>query len=275
MSASPDNTARWTSDGRVVYSSRRGGPRTLYAQKLGSHEDPQPVVPPPAWFQEQVLTSGDFLFYRAADADGGPLADRPWSGMGRLMLRHGDDEREILRAPTSHVAFNQLGRPIVRCGASDPAKCVLGKFKNGASTLARIDLATGSVDAPFFTTTDRLKELAVSPDGSTAMLAIQDKETLISINVKSGESRTFFTKPAVGLITHVVFMPDGKGLILTGEGFEAGSYGMIHTDLEGKGEVLFTSNNSRMSEPAVSPDGKWVAYDNTAYDTDVWLIEPE
>ncbi len=268
MSDADDRTPQWLADGRVAYYSERDLAGSIYAQTPG-RSDARALVDPPVEPLFSALVTGELLYRRPLGPDGGLVADLAGASVDRYMVsRPGEVERELLRGPTHSQR--------IRCGGSDAAHCVLGEVRSGVRTFAHVDLVTGRVDAPFSRVPfdGSLPLFSVSPDGST-VIATSAGRTLTSIRVADGSSREFSTTPAASQVEAFDFTPDGRGLVFAGLGVDGATYGMAHIDLTGRGETLLTAANAWMVYPAVSPDGKSVAFQEQVYDSDVWLLEPQ
>jgi Tol biopolymer transport system component len=268
MSDADDRTPQWLADGRVAYYSERDLAGSIYAQTPGK-SDAQVLVAPPVEPMFSALKTGELLYRRPLGPDGGLLAELGSAAVDRYMVRRpGAAESELVRGPKGSLR--------IRCGGSDATHCVLGEVRSGVRTLAHVDLGTGRVDAPFSRVPfDGSQPLfSVSPDGGT-VIATSAGRTLTSIRVADGSSREFSTTPVASQVEAFDFTPDGRGLVFAGLGVDGATYGMAHIDLSGRGETLLTAVNAWMVYPAVSSDGKSVAFQEQVYDSDVWLLEPQ
>jgi dipeptidyl aminopeptidase/acylaminoacyl peptidase len=268
MSDADDRTPQWLPDGRVAYYSERDLTGTIYAQSPGK-PDAKVLVEAPVKTVFTALENGEVVYRRPLGPDGGLVRDLGKASEDRWMVKGpGGDERELARGPTGTLR--------IRCGGADASRCVLGELKGGVRTFAHVDLGSGHVAAAFSRAPNAGSVLvfAVSPDGAS-VLATNEGTTLTSIRVADGSSREFSTVPAATQIEAFDFLPDGRGLVFTGLGVDGATYGMAHVDLAGRGETLLTAPNVWMVYPAVSPDGKAVAFQEQVYDDDVWMLEPQ
>jgi Tol biopolymer transport system component/predicted Ser/Thr protein kinase len=257
LSDARDILPGWLPDGRVAYLSYRDGMRAEYAQALGSATAELLFVPAPTLSATRVLRSGAILFPRRDD-DGG-------TGPAPLMLwRPGEPAREVLQSDTmaTHIA----------CGARDLSRCVSLDKRDEPASLARVDLVSGRIDPPFYRSSVPLYDVALSPDGTVAVLTDPEATTLTLVRTSDGTARTVATEPPFKSQT-VDFTPDGRGVIVACE--TCSPYAIAHYDLEGHGQTLLTADLSWMLSPAVSPDGKRVAFVKETFDSDVWLLEPQ
>jgi serine/threonine protein kinase/Tol biopolymer transport system component len=255
-----DRSPSWLPDGRVLFYSHRDNEMALYAQAPDAAEATLLVSPPAT--RGVALRTGELLFQRPDDGDAG-LAR---ATSGRLMTsRPGGPERELART----VEGESLD---VRCGGSEAAHCVIGVWHDQTMTLAKLDPTTGRAEEPFFRGEDRAS-FAVSPDGKTVALAV-GSPLLTLVAIETGATRTIPTTPGAGLLQHLTFTPDGRGLIITGMFLERGPYGALAVDLEGRGTVLYADRSAWLSSPSVSPDGRTLALHEISFDTDVWLLSP-
>jgi eukaryotic-like serine/threonine-protein kinase len=268
MSDADDRTPQWLPDGRVVYYSDRDLAGSLYAQTPGK-ADARLLVEAPVVPQLDALKTGEIVYRRILGPDGGITSDPRAATVDRFMVRRpGQPEREFLRGPTHTMR--------VGCSGTDPPRCVLGEMRAGVRTFSRIDLTSGHVDPPFSRVPDTapVPMFTLSPDGAT-VVAASAGSTLTVIRVADGSSREFSVTPATDRVEALDFTPDGRGVIFTGIGVDGQNYGLAHVDLSGHGELLLGAYNAWIAFPAVSPDGRSVAFQEQIFDSDVWLLEPQ
>jgi WD40 repeat protein len=146
-----------------------------------------------------------------------------------------------------------------------------------AGQLLSWDVASGEVILIISGHTDRILDVAISPDGQTALSASADK-TLILWNLETGEAiRTFSGHTFV--VNTIAFSPDGQ-TVLSGScrqekrATECVQGEIILWDVK-TGEILhtFIGHTDRVSSVAFSPDGQSalsVSPDNTAI---LWRID--
>jgi serine/threonine-protein kinase len=260
-----DRWARWLPDGRVAYYSARDGVQAIYAQAVEGQEAEMLVPPPVAPGPFLVLQGGAMLVRRPVDLDGGSHIDRWDEAVDRLMLRQGDEEREVLRG-----SYDDQD---VHCAGDDPHRCVLVTNDHGMLGMAFVDLVSGTVGPTFWRgPVDRDWFFAVSPDASTVVLA-RSVSTLTVVPTSGAPDRSFTTTPGVKAEQEVEFAPDGRSVLLAGIWFDQSPYGVGRFDLQGRGTVLVSDANDWLAFPAISRDGKWLAYDRMTIDDDLWLLD--
>jgi dipeptidyl aminopeptidase/acylaminoacyl peptidase len=77
--------------------------------------------------------------------------------------------------------------------------------------------------------------------------------------------------PLKGLLWSISWAPDGKALFAA---LQSQEYFLIRIDLNGKSTVLLDrGRNQWLSNAAVSPNGRYVAFTQQSFDTNSWLLE--
>jgi dipeptidyl aminopeptidase/acylaminoacyl peptidase len=116
---------------------------------------------------------------------------------------------------------------------------------------------------------------AVSPDGSQLAVVDRSHEDRIEILTLSKSNRVWHEIAVeLGLGDHesVAWAADGKGFFLTT--WLSRSYSLIHVTLSGKVKLLLNNGHRQwMTRPRPSPDGKYLAFQAQATDSNVWLLE--
>jgi WD40 repeat protein len=127
----------------------------------------------------------------------------------------------------------------------------------------------------------RSSTLRVASEGNSTVISWDDegRRLLISSDAKGGDTRRLYLTQAdgtgaahpiaakvVGDFARVLTDTAGRAGVTDGSGragvIYADASGLAVADLEGKGEQRITgSGETKPARPAISPDGRWVAYD--------------
>jgi serine/threonine-protein kinase len=263
-----DRWPQWLPDGRVAYYSEKVGGRpvgAIYARAIG-RGDAEPIVPPPvAASPFLALRGGRFLVRRPTNGDGGAPALRFDEVVTRFMLVGDGDERELFRGSLASVN--------VRCAGDDPHRCIVGRVDHRMLALSRVDLLSGE-EGPVFARLPVKGDwwFDVSPDASTIVVTNEDDK--LTVMTQKG-SHSFTTTPSMSALQSPTFAPDGRSVLVSGIGFSDSVYAVGRFDLEGRGTPIVTTASDWLASPAVSGDGRWLAFDKMVLDEDVWLFELE
>ena len=262
----------WMRDGRIAFVSRRDGPPAIYAQRLDEAEPTLVVSPPLATVAQPLqaaLRTGELLYERSTEGESG-------AGVRLFSMVPGAGERALdLQAKSSIGQKSSTYYPLeVRCGAGESSRCVAARWSGSSLVLFRVDLGGGGDSSPPFATIDcPTPDLDVAPDGKLVALACNEDRVRV-VTVADGSVRTFTTLPKVSKIQSVSFTPDGRSLVVSGIMGEKATYLMLEVALDGHGHVVLSSNSSWYGSHSISPDGKTLAWYQTDYDSEIWVLEP-
>jgi hypothetical protein len=258
QSEADDALPAWSGDGRVLYWSGRDQIRATYVQAVHGSTAELLVRDTIPWTL-QPLTTGDLLVTRGRYGDA--------SGMVATVVVGPRGERELA---SGELVKGE--RPTVRCGGRDPARCVLWKKEQGTSSIAHLDATSGKLDPPFFRD-PAITDVAVSPDGATVVVTT-NTDLLTTVRVADGETHRFSTTPTASSLVHVAYTSDGRGLFVTASHVGDAVHALMRVDLHGRGAILYSTSTAMLSDPAPSPDGRWIAFQELASAVDVYLLEP-
>ncbi|MBC6609349.1 PD40 domain-containing protein [Hymenobacter sp. BT507] len=107
--------------------------------------------------------------------------------------------------------------------------------------------------------TDRLQELALSPDGKKVAFIIHG-EVFAASAAEGGEAVRITTTP--GAESDVSWLPDSRGLVYVGE--RNGTAHVYRYDISTGQETALTSGPANDAAPRLSPDGRQLAYEHDA-----------
>jgi Tol biopolymer transport system component len=103
--------------------------------------------------------------------------------------------------------------------------------------------------------TNQFTELALSPDGKKAVIAVRGD--LFAVSAKDGGEAERVTDTP-GPESHVSWTADSRRIVYTAQ--RAGAFVLAHYDLGSRTETVLASGAEEYASPLVSPDGKAVAY---------------
>jgi DNA-binding winged helix-turn-helix (wHTH) protein/Tol biopolymer transport system component len=264
-----DAVADWTSDSRtVLLAFNRGDHYGLYKQ-LVSAERPEPIVASAAGGlleSAQVSPDDKWAILQVFSLSGGPLAPTP---LMRVPLTGGSPElifpvppgsgSSCARAPSNLCVLAEPGadRQQMIVTAFDP---VLGR--RGAE-IARYNLGSNMRQnaAPVF---------GVSPDG-TRLAASSGPEGPIQILSLRGKPKQMIPAKNLDRIRLLAWAADGNGLFVingTKDGTE-----LLHVDLHGDTQVLWTCRGGQQCDVTPSPDGRHLAILDRQLSANLWMME--
>ena len=165
------------------------------------------------------------------------------------------------------------GRGVDSLGSPSPDGKLLSfvDWDNG-SALALRDIATGETRA-IVTTRGDGNEFAyysvISPDGKQVAYGFWDGELydLRVVGIEGGTSRTVFRKPETFDVIPMAWSPDGGHILTFIRWKDSTSQIAFISASTGEARMLKTLGWRYPSKLALSPDGRYIAYDSTRNDT--------
>ena len=161
----------------------------------------------------------------------------------------------------------------MQCARWPSTICLYIKSKGDASETfetLRFDARSGKGSDP--PQIDPAGNWALSPDGSQrALLPGRPGEIIRIRSTLTGESRDVVVKGWEGLNT-VDWSASGKS-ILVSQGLYPRESALLNVTLDGTATVLYRSVNPEIDWAIQSPDGRFVAMQNSIHSKNVWQIE--
>jgi Tol biopolymer transport system component len=241
----------WTPDGREVwYTDFSGNQGTLRAVDLGGRS--RAVYSSIAWIE---------LFDIAPD--------------GRVLLGRQHPQREVLALLDGYTE----PRPIIIPGGE--ASQIGGVMPDGRTAL--VSNHVPKEYEAFVARSDRAgavrlsagHAVALSPDGSEAMTADADVQTLFIVPLGMGPTRAIPNPEGIEYVSPITWLPDGKRFVVVGHKGSDPSRAFV-CDVEsgaakpfGEPGVMWTI----FTGPPVSPDGKYVVLQGADGISKRWPIE--
>jgi serine/threonine protein kinase len=249
----------WTPDSKsVVFSSNRSGKDAIYRQLLGE-DTPHLIVTAPN-YMGRVTPDGKWVVWNMEPQEGlnrrVQLVRVPISGGSPEPIFANPDSAPPLcaRAPSTLCVIAEQ---------SDPQKeMVITSFdpiKGRGSELLRFKLepqGSGGCD--------------LSPDGSK-IAAIVGRDGPIKIFSLRGQPTSVILARGLDHMILVNWAADGKGFFVTHE-VKAGSE-LVYVDLKGHTKALWRNNAPWHPFSLQSPDGRYLAIQNSTYNGNMWMME--
>jgi len=182
----------------------------------------------------------------------------------------------LLRVPVSggspETFLAPAGRARVRCpsfGSSRP--CVLSEAIGKKDVFSSIDPVRGRLEELAKIETQREDSLAwdLSPDGSRIALVDFFSDVVRVLDLQTKQIRTIPTPPQLGPGS-VAWSADGTQLFLSAFANDKGR--LLEMDAMGHTQLLLENPNA-IGTVVPSPDGKRIAYVQTAFESNVTLLE--
>ena len=113
----------------------------------------------------------------------------------------------------------------------------------------------------------------VSPEGTRVAMPDPSHPEQIAVLTFSDKSwRRIAIEPGWGQLEDLGWTADGKGFFATS--ILADAQNLLHITLAGKVDLLFRQGHTQhLNRPLPSPDGRYLAFQTTTVDSNVWMLE--
>jgi len=257
----------WTSDSKaVLFDSNRNGRNELLKQALGQ-ESADVLV--------SAEKSNDQLFYPRSSADGAwVLYQLPVENPGP------NTPAKLMRVPSSggqaQLVLTSSGLIDWHCARSPATLCVLGEQGPDRKHFAFVSFdpvrGRGRELARIETDPTAQYNFDLSPDAShLAISKSYELEGRIRILSLSGGSERVVNVKGWGAFNSLDWAADGKAFFASSASARAAT--VVHIDLDGNVQVLWTQKGGYRAWAVPSPDGKHLAILGTTVESNVWMIE--
>ena len=257
-----DNIAfSWTPDSKaVVFSSDRNGTHEIFKQAIDQPLAERLVTSSAQLLQPRIVPDGSEILYLSRTTSGSP--ETPIS-IFAIPIAGG----------SPRLVLTDIRILDMQCARWPSTICLYIKSKGDASETfetLRFDARSGkSSDPPQI---DPAGNWALSPDGSQrALLPGRPGEIIRIRSTLTGESRDVVVKGWEGLNT-VDWSASGKSLLVS-QGLYPRESALLNVTLDGTATVLYRSVNPEIDWAIQSPDGRFVAMQNSIHSKNVWQIE--
>jgi eukaryotic-like serine/threonine-protein kinase len=267
LSESAEAAVGWTPDSKAIFfrSDRSGsGHQGIYRQSLD--QDIAELIVPEGYGRNPCLTpDGKSLLYLGIGENGPPPARGPEPVM-RVSASGGASQRLFIAKPWS----------LLTCASSPHGQCLIGEPTEDSKQLivSRLDPLTGRGPELFrfaLVVNDSAWYLSLSPDG-TRVAATRTFAGPIYILALGGQVLQQVRVKGWTNLQSFVWATDGKGFFVTA-GIPNGKE-ILHVDLQGNAHALWESTGgSGETEALPSPDGRHLAFNGWAMNSNIWMME--
>jgi Tol biopolymer transport system component len=256
----------WTPDSQAVFfSSNRSGKTEVFRQDLNE------VV------GQTVLRGSNEDCCLTLSSDGSWMLYEEWapstpSTPHRLMRRPaaGGSPEMVLEEPAG-MDWDYA------CALKPGSRCVVRQFEGKDVVFYSLDPVRGRGEqlGKIQGSTFGFNSFSVSPDGSRLALVRGGDNYKGRIDVLTFRDHTWHEvplEPVWGFLQSIAWAAGGNGFFVTSNlGY---SKNLLHITLDGKAKSLLRYDQSQwMTNPLPSPNGKYLAFEATTWDSNVWMIE--
>ncbi len=262
------NCAGWQPDSKgLILSSNRSGRLQLYLQKLGEEKAEPFATGPDDYLAGAYTPDGQFVLVFATPTTTAPAESIKQTIM-RIPVGGGTLQAVLEISGDLAAAFDCPGRGAPSCvlGRTDKDQLVfysLDPVAGQGKELARTTIGTAGAWLAW----------AISPDGKQVAVtgSSQLRETVRIVDLQTRTEHNLNLPPDVGAFG-LSWTPDQRSLFAVAQ---AGTdFLLMRVDLSGKTQILRNTKHVHfMTNPAVSPDGKYLTFSQQSSDSNVFLFE--
>ena len=249
----------WTADSKsIILRGHRYGKIGIIKQDVDGHS-PQPLVSGASSYDTPVVSpDGKWLLYTENLEDGtARLMRMPIEGGPAMQLLQGDYSYRCASVAASLCILSEISGKQAIFSLLDP-------FKGHGREVARADINRG------------FHNWSLSPDGKNIALVEWGEDRVRLIGTDGGDARTLPLKGWKGL-QYVNWAADGRHLYLSGTRnvTDDPEWAIFETDFAGNIEVLIrmSSDQGWIYNPAPSPDGRYLIYNERTWPSSVMMLE--
>jgi eukaryotic-like serine/threonine-protein kinase len=258
----------WSRDGKflLIASDRTGGKFQIYRQQMqqGAAEPINPgmevqnsaeITPDEAWI----------LYWASLEPPAG--SKLPPQTLMRISATGGAAER-VLETPGDTGFF-------FHCARKAGSACVLSRMDKDQLVFYGLDPLKGQGKELGRTKVGEpgpWMSWALSPDGTSVAVTGCDElgDRVRFIDLQTGKQRELPIPSFV--LGGLAWSPDGQGVFGAAQkGY--GDFNLVHLDLSGKSQIMLSRHSGWLSEPVVSPDGRFLAFSQQSGEANVYLLE--
>jgi Tol biopolymer transport system component len=269
VSESEDFPSGWTPDhNAILFWSNRTGRRQIYRQLLNRKPAEPWIEGTDDQTQAEMSPDGRWILYWSSPyaIRGAPPAT---ARLMRLPLLGGSPEK-ILEAGEAgaDTAAN------FHCPVRSTSQCALSRWQEGALLFFTLDPSQGpgSEIAETKLGAPESLEWSISPDGSKIAIASQDqlREQIRVLDTRNG-TESNIQLPHGWMVWNLNWAADGSAIYAAAQ---TTGYFVARIDLDGKTHVLLDRGRTQwLSNPCPSPDGRYLAFSQRTFESNVWLLE--
>ena len=260
----------WMPDSHsILFVSNRSGGENLELFRQGLRDS----------FPERIVSNADGSILGTS----GPSPDGAWilywqsSNSGdnahplsvRLMRQPttGGSAETVLEMPSKEAAESDFS-----CPQKPGNSCVLSEIDgNGQEVFYALDPIRGRGDRLQGVEGGGQEAWAISPDGfQIAVLKGPDRIQIYTRSTRA--SHDIAVDPSFGGMLSIAWVPDGQGFFLGVQ--SPGGFDLIHATLSGKVRLLLKGGRKKgIGFPIPSPDGRYLAFQASDSENNVWLLQ--
>ena len=252
----------WTRDSKaVLFAAYIDGRSKILKQVLG--QDFAETLVTGDYSAPRLSADGSWILYRTFLENGGPTTPV------NLMRVH-------ISGGPAHLVLKSQGLMGCRCARSPATLCVLAEMSPDRRQLNFIAFdpiqGRGRELAKVETDPTDSYNFDISPNGADlAVVKEGDREGRIRIlRLNGGAPRDIIFKEWAPLHS-LSWAADGRGLFASSQSPQDAT--LLHIDLEGNAQALWTQKGSRQTWGVPSPDGKRLAILGHTRNANAWMIE--
>jgi Tol biopolymer transport system component len=252
MSDTEDLANAWTPDGKaILFESNRTGRNQIFKQPL-DRDTAEPLMQRAEDQQgAKVSPDGAWILYWAAAGDSkSPPASR------RLMRlpTSGGIPDQVLEAPIAQ-------QPFFDCPLRPGGSCVFSSLNQGETVFQALDPLRGP--GKQLARTKALPLWSISPEG--ARIVFRNARGLHVIDLRNGAVRD--VHPPMG-IESLSWTADGNALFVTA------GYSIVRIELDGRTRTLLDlARDHWPNSICASPDGRYLAFSQQTFESNIWLLQ--
>ncbi len=265
LSESSEAPVGWMPDSKAIFFiSDRSGPLGIYRQSLD--QDVAELIVPQGYGRNPHLTpDGRSVVYLGLGENGPPPIKGPEPVM-RVSITGGASKRLFVARPFS----------LLTCARSRTGQCIIGEPTEDSKQLIVfvLDPVTGRGPELFrfaLVVNDGTWYLDLSPDGTRVAATRTLKGPIYILSLAGNVLQQVRVRGWSNLFSFH-WAADGKGLFVT-SGIRNGKE-ILHVDLQGNAHALWEDSGlGGEVEAHPSPDGRYLAFNGWATNSNMWMME--
>jgi eukaryotic-like serine/threonine-protein kinase len=262
---SAESPSAWFADGRsMLITSDRTTREQIYRLYLDGR-NPQAIVPgTDNQANPEITPDGAWIIYWSFQYD--EKGNLKAQGAMRVSPAGGTPERIFESQPDETTYFH--------CPSHSGGSCVLSLWEKDQLSFYEFDPVKGQAKELARTRLEKPKNVAwsISPSGSQIAMASRDslKGQIRVVDLHGGGEKNILL-PKGWWAVDTCWTSDGVAILLSGYTTDTA---IARIELDGKSTVLLQGGKGQyFYTPLESPDGRYLAYGEQGWNTNVWLLE--
>jgi eukaryotic-like serine/threonine-protein kinase len=267
LSESSEAPVGWMPDSKAIYFvSDRSGPEGVYRQSL-DQDIAEPIVSEGFARNPRLTPDGRSLIYLGIGENGPPPAKGPEPVM-RVSISGGASQRLFMAKPWS----------LLTCASFSTGQCLIGEPTEDGKQLivSVVDPMTGRGPELFrfaLAANDDSWFLGISPDGTQVAATRTPAGPIYILSLAGTVLRQLRVKGRSNLVSFY-WAADGKGFFVTCADIQ-NRREIVYVDLQGNAHALWENSGGTPGEIEAhpSPDGRHLAFNGWATNSNIWTME--